>query len=479
MNRLTLLVLLTCGTAPARAAEPWHLPEWSIRAVVEIPSPSTESGVDTAGVKILCQGRGKADGSDYRVLDGGGHSLPFQLMFHDAERYSLISFRAIDPRQKYFIYFGNPRAERAAEEIVVDPSPGAGPPTGKWVPHFGLVYATIERPTGPNPKTVVELKALLERSKSKHGARYQRRIADGFNPFGSSDYYMSIYRGWIRISHPGAYQFCTISNEASFSFLDGKELVHWPGRHTVERGIHGEKNARVELTAGLHYIEYYHEEVTLEQMAYLGWRPSGDKGPFSAIPEEIYTAPNTAIVTRYEDKTGPLPTFEPSIIDTIWPKNRLGQYTRCRFRIGADPTPGVVYDWSFGDGLTAQGPEVEHVFTCLGRFDIQLRIGQARGDPAAKWPLDVYEMQHVTDEITEGRLSDYALIAKNYDRGKLALPSLKELSHLQAEKGECAEAVVSARAFLGRSGAGAITRARRHVPVAGRRPCQGRARGVC
>src|SRR5262249_24829733 len=159
------------------------------------------------------------------------------------------------------------KAERAAEQIVIDPKPGAGPPRGSWVPRYGLVLETIERPKGDNPNTIDDMAKLIAGSKAKHGARYQRRISDGYNPFGPSDYYISIYRGWINIPKAGKYQFCTISNEASFSFLDGKELVHWPGRHTVERGIHGEKNAAVELTAGLHYIEYYHEEVTLEQMA--------------------------------------------------------------------------------------------------------------------------------------------------------------------------------------------------------------------
>ena len=151
---------------------------------------------------------------------------------------------------------------------------------------------TIERPKGDNPRKVEEMAKLIADSKAKYGARYQRRVADGYNAFGSSDYYISIYKGWVRVPKAGKYQFCTVSNEASFSFLDGKELVHWPGRHTTDRGSRGEVNALVDLKEGLHYLEYYHEEVTLEQMAYLGWRPSADDGPFSPIPESFYTAPH-------------------------------------------------------------------------------------------------------------------------------------------------------------------------------------------
>ena len=65
MNRPSLLALivLAVATIPARSADPWHLAGWQARAVVEIPTPSTEPGVDTAGVKVLCQGRAKPDGS--------------------------------------------------------------------------------------------------------------------------------------------------------------------------------------------------------------------------------------------------------------------------------------------------------------------------------------------------------------------------------------------------------------------------------
>jgi len=158
-----------------------------------------------------------------------------------------------------------------------------------------------------------------------------------------------------------------VSNEASFSFLDGKELIHWPGRHTVDRGIRGEVNTLVELTAGLHYLEYYHEEVTLEQMAFLGWRPSADDGPFAPIPESFYTAPHEGVVKGYESPKGPLATFEPVISDSVWLAERSeGQYTRVVFQAGVGLPAGTTYEWDFGDGQKASGAKVEHVYLTLG-----------------------------------------------------------------------------------------------------------------
>jgi tetratricopeptide (TPR) repeat protein len=450
-----LLCAFVCCVAAAgtsRAADAWHLPGWTARAVVEAPAPLADKAMDTAAVKVLCQGAARADGNDYRVLDANGKPVPFQLTFHDAARYSLISFRVTDTKQRYFVYFGNPKASRAAEQVVADPAPGAGPPKGTWVPKYGFAYQTIQRPEGDNPKTVQDLAKLIAGSKQKYGARYQRRVADGYNPFGPSDYYISIYRGWINIPRAGKYQFCTISNEASFSFLDGKELIHWPGRHTVERGVRGEVNATVELTAGLHYLEYYHEEVTLEQMAYLGWRPSADAGPFSPIPESIYTVAHAAVVRRYEDTAGKaLPRFEPVITDSVWPTDRSqGQYTRCRFRAGTGLPPGTKYTWDFGDGQGATGAEADHVYLTLGTFAVKLTAQGPAGTQTATWPLLVFELEHVTDQFKEGRPQDYAKLAQTYDRKKLDAAALQELAHLFAESEAPAEAVTVGKEFVER-----------------------------
>jgi hypothetical protein len=456
---------------------------------VEIQPPLAGADVDTAAVRVLFQGQAKPGGEDVRVLDAAGQPVPFQLTWHDAGRYSWIAFRVANPQagQRYFVYFGNPQASRTAEQVVALPTPGAGSPQGSWIPRAGLVFGTIERPrqtTPPaeqvddNPKTVEELAKMLAASPRKLGARYQRNISDGFNPFGSSDYYMSVYRGWIKIPAAGKYQFCTASNEASFSFLDGKELIHWPGRHTEERGQRGEKNALVELTAGLHYIEYYHEEVTLQQVAFLGWRPSEDAGPFSGIPDEIFTRPHTADVVNYEQRNGPTLRFEPQIVDSIWPLERHeGQYTRVRFGLSpASQFPdGTTLRWTFGDGLSLEsqlqpvpselteggtparlrpvdvGREVDHVYLSPGIHDVTLTVEQPGKPPlTAKWPLDVYEIQHAADQFPDGKPGEYASIVRGYDRTKLDAPRLKEFVHLLAEAAAWSDAKQAAGEFLQR-----------------------------
>jgi tetratricopeptide (TPR) repeat protein len=451
--RCLLLLAFWSALATAQPTVPWHLAGWQARAVVEITQPT--AGADTAAVKVLCQGTAKADGSDLRVLDAAGKPVPFQTTFHAADRYSLISFRAdgVKPGDRFFVYFGNPGAARAAEQIVVDPAPGAGPPKAAWVPQQGLVLQTWQRPKGENPKTVEELKTLLAGSTVQYGARYQRAVADGYNPFGPSDHYLSIYRGWMLIPTAGKYSFCTASNEASFSFLDGKELVHWPGRHTAERGIRGEVHVEVELTAGPHYLEYYHEEVELEQMAFLGWKPPG-AAAFQATPASLFPEPHATVVTRYESPGGPLPRFEPTVVGSIWPADRsTGQYTLCRFTAAKSGLPdGTKFAWDFGDGITAVGPEVEHVYLRLGNFSVTLTAETPGGTRTAKWPLEIFEIENVTAQFREGRPKDYAQIAGGYDRTTLDADSLRELAFLLAESEAPADALQAGTTFVQRFG---------------------------
>lgn len=435
------------------AADPWHLPGWEARAVVAITNPASDSASDTAVVRVLLQGGSRADGNDLRVLDASGRPVPFQVLHHDPARDALIAFRATAPRTRYLVYFANPNAPAAPERIALDPRPGAGPPKAAWVPHAGLVYQTLRRPEGPNPKSPDEMAKLLAASPGPFGARTQRKIADGYNPFGPSDNYLSIYRGWIRVPKAGPYQFCTISNEASFSFLDGKELIQWPGRHTIDRGTHGEKHAAVELSAGMHYLEYYHEEVTLQQMAYLGWRTSSSEGPFEAIPESAFPAPHQGGVASYESPRGPLLRFTPHLTGSIWPEGRSdGQYTMARFspHAGFVRSAGVKWRWSFGDGETSNAAEPTHVYLATGRYNVTLTAEDGPAKQTASWPLDVFEIEHVTEEFAQGHVDAYAKIADAYDREKLDESGLRELTLLQSEAGEPARSLESGRIFVRR-----------------------------
>lgn len=454
--RTAFSILLFFISGSLASAQDWHLADWNARAVVAIKKLGDES--DTVAVKIHCQGQAQPDGGDYRIVDEQGEPVPFQLTFHDARRYSLISFRASQPQvdQRFFVYFGNEQAQPGPHQITDSLTLGAGLPQGQWKPQAGLVFSTIHRPEGENPQSVAELEKLIAGSRQQFGAQYQRRVSDGHNPFGPSDYYISLYRGWIKIPKSGTYAFCTASNEASFSFLNGKELIHWPGRHTSERGSHGEFNKAVELSAGLHFLEYYHEEVMLKQVAFLGWSPPGSQpGHFSPIPESVYPQPHTAEVLHYESTNGVVARFEPIVLDSIWPTDRHeGQYTRWQFRVAnrqAFPAE-TKFLWQFGDGQSATGGEAQHVYLSVGQYDVTLAAEAPSVQTTSSWPLNVYEIQHVTHQVKQGRLLEYAEVVVNYDHHQLDVASLRELIFLMMETDLPHEALRIGELFVNRFG---------------------------
>lgn len=481
---LPLLLLAFAWAAPCARAEPpdpWHAPEHAHRAIVRVEAAGSH-GTDVAAVRIRHAGRARPDGHDYRLFDAGGDPVPYQLTHHDPARDTLISFRAPEPRGRYHIYFGHPEAPRDPHRAIVDPAPGAGPPrpgpaAGGWIPRAGLVLITRRRPPeAPNPENVEALAALLEPSSALDGAGYRANIADSYNPFGDSDHYISRYRGWIELPRAGRWGFATASNEASFSFLGGKPLVHWPGRHTQDRGRRGQQHAEHTLEAGLHHIEYAHEELVLDQLAFLGWKPPG-QSHYTAIPDARFVQPHRARVQHYEmrgeaGRPRPDPAPRPELVDSVWPSEReTGQYTRYRFTADFGRAAGEReawrFTWDFGDGHTERGRRVEHVFLKNGHYAITLRAV----DPADRvhrrtWPLVVFPIEHLDGPYRRGRYPDHAPIVRRYDPEALPPGVLVELVHFLGEIGD--EATAAAAAVAARHPAlDRNTRARMHLAAAG------------
>ena len=156
----------------------------------------------------------------------------------------MLAFQAKVRDARYYVYYNNPNAEKLKDG---------------WYPECGMFFVTM-RKSRPNfhPQNWEEMEQLIEESVELDGGRFQKRISDGYNPFGLSDGYLSIYKGYISIPEAGKYGFATVSDDASFLFIDGNFVVAWPGQHTYRGGERGEHNGEIELESGLHYIEYYH-----------------------------------------------------------------------------------------------------------------------------------------------------------------------------------------------------------------------------
>jgi hypothetical protein len=396
---------------------------------------------------VLHAGVTRSDASDYRVFDATGQPLPYEVAFHDPQRDSLISFRCTDASALYCIYFGKrdaaPDPLRAVASAFGAGPPNAGPAASGWIPKAGLMLVTMRRPRDtPNPKTWDEMQNLLANSSGPDGAGIRANISDGVNAFGDSDYYLSVYRGWLRIPAGGVYLFCTASNEGSFSFLDGRELIHWPGQHTQDRGKYGEKHTEARLDAGLHYVEYFHEEVLLYQVAFLGWFPPGGKRvdgkpQFTGIPDDLFPRPHAAQIARYEAASGgALPTPRVELVDSAWPRTRpRGQYTRYRFTADFGSRMPTQSDWrvswQFGDGQSATGSPVEHVFLCTRAYPTVMEAeGPDGGIVRREWPLTVFPIEHVAGPFVQAAVGTYRPFAERAETAAFPAADLVEYLYL-------------------------------------------------
>ncbi len=120
------------------------------------------------------------------------------------------------------------------------------------------------------------------------------RIDQVENPAGNNDYFLARYRGPLLVPEDGQYALGINSDDGSFLKIDGQVTLSWLGNHFPDAVEIGSRynflplvnawthNATVSLQKGVHWIEFYHQEMSGTQMAHMGWRRpalAGDAGP--------------------------------------------------------------------------------------------------------------------------------------------------------------------------------------------------------
>lgn len=428
-HRLLMLLYLcfaVCGTSYAQAQEnrvSWHAAGWSYRAIVEVPKAADDMPeMDVAQVRIDHAGAMLANANDLRIYDLAGKAVPYLVTFQDARRYALISFKAPGEQGFVAIYFGNKGAAIDPMRATASPTtsdgtssepPVAGSAANGWLPRAGLVLATYARPGDiPSPQDMTQMSSLLTKSlQQPHGADYRANISDSTNPFGTSDNYVSVYRGWISLPESGQWGFCTTSSNASFSFIDGKKLVHWPGGHLYNNGSRGHYNATQTLNKGLHYITYFHEHHQHRAMAFLGIKPPGQKY-FSGIGNAMFPEPRKAVVTKYQTsdfRTLAVPSIQ--IQDAVlFYGPPAATITRVRFgtQLPKDQLDQWQVTWETGDGQSIRGLTAEHLYLNTGRYKVTMIANGNQGQRLRiDWPLNVYPANHQPDDIETVRARTY------------------------------------------------------------------------
>lgn len=457
MSRIcTTILLLSILTFPLSAVGArWFDQDWQCRRVVRIVR-ADEPDSDVAIVDLYTGGLSQEDGSDFRVTDEENNLLPYYIVFHERARMSMLAFQAKDRNARYYVYYNNPNAEKMED---------------KWHPECGMFLLT-RRKSRPNfhPQNWLEMEGLIADSVELDGGRFQRRISNGYNPFGLSDGYLSIYKGYINIPEAGKYGFATVSDEASFLFIDGKLVVSWPGQHTHGGGERGEHHGEIELKSGLHDIEYYHEDGTGEQMAYVAWkRPQDDR--YKPIPKKAYPGALRAKAGRCQKRGQKLVAdFIPQKVNSIWVEDWV-QYTLIRFqhlsKNGSEDVNSV--RWDFGDGVTSSEwsqshseealsrSAPQHVYLSVGKYPVKLTVADDAGNTDT---MQITINVHYDDakRAAVGNIKEYYELVKNYPLEDLNMEDLWQMGQFHYRQRGYAEAIKVGRLFFEKYGTSAQNR---------------------
>ncbi|MFH1748688.1 MAG: PKD domain-containing protein [Planctomycetota bacterium] len=426
-------IILLCATT-AVAGPPWWNDAWPFRVRINC---RPEAG-DVAWVRVTLADHTTPDGHDLRLVDADGQPRSFEIIHHDPRRSTLLQFRVPpDERLATWLYYGNTQAPRVKtlnpefeawqttwNEWKRDPAGRPSPPKpATWYPRRGILLRIYRKAKPEHPATLPALRKLIHAAELE-GACFRDSISDGFNRFGPSENYVSVYEGYLQIDQPGEYAFCTASDDGSWVRVNDRTIVEWPGPHGWGGSERGEKHGVVRLKAGVARVQYFQEEGTGDQMAFLGWRPP-DAEQFSAIPGEAWLSVRTASANEYEARDKPvLAVPEALVLNTYWVRDTDGhQATLVEFRSHGSNVAQA--RWSFGDGLEATGHELRHVYFRTGRPEVTLTVTDKHGntDQATCQPR-IFQVDVKTRYFRYGNAEQYAQAATGYDVQHMAADDL-------------------------------------------------------
>jgi len=210
------------------------------------------------------------------------------------------------------------------------------------------------------------------------GGEFADQVYCAFNPFGANSNALHFYDGILKIEKAGPTAFCVASTDASFLFIDDREVAAWPGKHPIKPGLDGSRRGTVTLQPGPHRFTYLHANSGSDSFVIAAMVPPGET-KHAVIGPESFTRAAYAFIGPLIRKDGQKQA------DFIW-ENRYMVNIRehalydLTFEAAAlKDAPGVTYAWDFGDGTRGSGAKAEHLFFACGDTTVTLTVTFGNG----------------------------------------------------------------------------------------------------
>jgi tetratricopeptide (TPR) repeat protein len=406
------IVSLLWGVAGSFAQTAWWDQNWQYRRVVDIPGaggpaapgkPQTPKagggraeGDEIAWVTIPTGGLCKPDGSDIRVATGSREEVLSAVLMVGPGDFAKVAFALRGQVGRYYVYFGNanPSAPKGTLEI-----------------RRGVLMET-KLHDGKAPVILAHARQAFDNSPALLGRAFRPDISIGHNPFGPQSNIVSRHTAWLDCPAEGIYQFACSSQDASFLLIDDKEVVANGGAHMPQRDV--SKRGSVKLSAGLHKLTLYHVNLTGDPVVVAAWQAPGELRIWP-IPPHAFEPVSQAHAGAMEQWGKPAcASFLVRHGGEVFVAGRYYQRWVFEAAVAAGRTGGKVeFGWDFGDGQTATGTKVEHVYFVSGAQAVTLTAKTAGRDltcrnviyntrPWDEAPIDRFDSLALHGQIVQG-----------------------------------------------------------------------------
>lgn len=281
---------------PPPDKQPWWNKAWPYRARIILREGPGTNGYFTLNL----YGRAQPDRRDLRLVDAQGKPVNFRVVSYRPEEHVLVQMQVPEGKAlTAWLYHG--KADAAAINTAK-----SNPDAPAWDPKAGIVRRTYAKKTPGHPESLGELQEMIRAAGKPQRSAFVSKMSHGLNPNGESDHYISVHQGYLNIAAAGVYTFRAYANDGCWILIDDQEVLAWPGPRDESRGPRTwRRDFKVELTPGVHRIDYFHEEGEGRQMAYLEWQPPDGKEPLP-IPGGQWRPVRRAAVDEFRAADRPI-----------------------------------------------------------------------------------------------------------------------------------------------------------------------------
>ncbi len=331
---------------------------WTYRRVLRVNLfPTSAPGKNLAWAQFYTNSARLPDGRDLRVTTASGTLLPMRIL-RVSNKDDLVRLAFQEPAAgEYFVWWGNKH-------------PGAAPPALKIDRGIFLrVYPLVQGPR----RNWRQMRRHFKQA-TCFASMFVPEMFMGYDPTGWNRQDMMLYRATLHITSAGNYTFAFDVADVGFLNLNGKNLLTktrpggMMGRVRFKRSIYL-KPGWYPMTVG---------ELHLWWLAGLSvdWKPPGS-AQYAPIPPAAFAPANQASVGALQKVGGGYAadfSIKPQSQLFVPPDNYLQRYTFSA-RVPATFAPGV--NWTFSDGQTAHGLQVDHEFLAPGVYTVRETVKQA------------------------------------------------------------------------------------------------------